>query len=215
MLSQEVLFLVLQDACCISHTFLNMISDGVDVIAEAPVSLPLLITIHITLFESVQHSPKTPEEEKDTHEVQTLETKKKKGIDDDLDLYYKLYNRYKPEAGESNAESAARSTVLEAEYLYLLMKKNTGRENVKGKRQRATKLHHLSPVIPPRETLEFKVTTEASRGGHSNNNVLEISIETDYSFYPSQDKPIQKQPINIIYDDTGAAISTHSTSYTS
>jgi hypothetical protein len=41
----------------------------------------------------------TPEEENDTHEVQTLETKKKRGIDDDLDLYYKVYNRYKPEGG--------------------------------------------------------------------------------------------------------------------
>jgi hypothetical protein len=75
--------------------------------------------------------PGTPEEEKDTHEVRTKESKKKKSIDDDLDLYYKVYNRYKPEAEESNAESAARSTALEAEHQYLLMKKNTGRENVK------------------------------------------------------------------------------------
>jgi hypothetical protein len=54
--------------------------------------------------------------------------------------------------------------------------------------------------------LEFKVTTEASQGGHRNNNVQEISIETDYSLYPSPDKPIQNYPINLIYD-TGAAIS--------
>ncbi len=121
--------------------------------------------------------------------MQTKESKKKKSIDDDLDLYYKVYNRYKPEAGESNAESAARSTALEAEYQYLLMKKNTGRENVKGKRERAAKLHYLSPITPPRETLEFKVTTEASQGGHSSNNVQEISIETDYSLYPSPDNP--------------------------
>jgi hypothetical protein len=103
----------------------------------------------------------TPEEEKDTHEVQTQELKKEESIDDDLDLYYKVYNRYKPEPGESNAESAARSTALEAEYQYLIIKKNAGRENVKVKRQRATKLHYLSPITPPRETLEFKVTTEA------------------------------------------------------
>jgi hypothetical protein len=86
------------------------------------------------------------------------------------------------------------------------MKKNTGRENVKDKRKRATKLRHLSPITPPRETLEFKVTTGTSQDGHSNNNVQEISIETDYSLYPSPDKPIQNNPINIIYD-TGAAIS--------
>jgi hypothetical protein len=31
--------------------------------------------------------PGTPEEQKDTHEVQTQETKKQKGIEDDLNLY--------------------------------------------------------------------------------------------------------------------------------
>jgi hypothetical protein len=108
------------------------------------------------------------------YEEQTQETQRQKGIDDDLNLYYKVYNRYRPEAGESNAESAARSTALEAEYQYLQMKKNTGRDNVKDKRKRVTKIHHLSPITPPRETLEFKVTTEASQGGHSNNNVQEI-----------------------------------------
>jgi hypothetical protein len=123
--------------------------------------------------------PGTPEKEKGTHEVQTQESKKKKGIDDDLDLYYKVYNRYKPEAGESNAESAARSTALEAEYQYLLMKKNTGRENVKRKRQRDTKLHYLSPITQPRETLEFKVKIAFSQDGHSNNNVQEIVREDD------------------------------------
>jgi hypothetical protein len=47
--------------------------------------------------------PGTPEEQKDMHEEQTQETEKQKGIDDDLNLYYKVYNRYRPEAGESNA----------------------------------------------------------------------------------------------------------------
>ncbi len=150
--------------------------------------------------------PGTPEEQKDTHEVQIQETEKQKGIEDDLNLYYKVYNRYKPEAGESNAESVARSTALEAEYQYLLAKKNAGRENVNYKRERATKSHYLSPITPPKEILEFKVMTEAAQGGHSTNNVQEISIETDYSLYPSPDKPVQNHPINLIYD-TGAAIS--------
>ena len=93
--------------------------------------------------------PGTTEGETTAQEVQAQEPKEEKGIDDDLDLYYKVYNRYKPEVGESNAESAARTTALEAEYQYLLMKKNAGRENVKVKRQRATKLHYLSPITPP------------------------------------------------------------------
>ena len=51
----------------------------------------------------------TPEGETITKEVQAKESKKEEGIGDDLELYYKVYNRYKPEAGESNAESAARN----------------------------------------------------------------------------------------------------------
>jgi hypothetical protein len=86
------------------------------------------------------------------------------------------------------------------------MKKNDKQEDEKGIEKRATKLHSLSPITPPRETVEFKVTKQATQSEHSINNVQEISIETDYSLYPSQDKPIQNQPINIIYD-TGAAIS--------
>ncbi len=53
--------------------------------------------------------PGTPEGETTIQEVQAKESKKEEGIDDDLDLYYKVYSRYKPEAGESNAESAART----------------------------------------------------------------------------------------------------------
>jgi hypothetical protein len=151
----------------------------------------------------------TPEGETITKEVQAKESKKEEGIGDDLDLYYKVYNRYKPEAGESNAESVARTTAFEAEYQYLLVKKKKKQEM----KEKATKLHSLSPITPTRETLEFQVTTEASQKGHSSNNVQEISIETDYSLYPSQDKPIQNQTINIIYD-TGAAISMLPAEYT-
>jgi hypothetical protein len=55
--------------------------------------------------------------------------------------------------------------------------------------------------------------TKASQKRHSNNNVQEISIDTDYTLYPSQDKPIQNQQINLIYD-TGAAISMLPAEYT-
>ncbi len=76
-------------------------------------------------------------------------------------------------------------------------------------KEKTTELHSLSPITPTRG----KVTTKVSPKEHSNNNVQEISIETDYSLYPSQDKPIQNQPINIIYD-TGAAISMLPAEYT-
>ncbi len=58
--------------------------------------------------------------------------------DEDLTLYYKVFNRYKPEAGESNAESTARTAALEAEYQYLLMKKKKttiSNLNVRGQKQ--------------------------------------------------------------------------------
>ncbi len=45
------------------------------------------------------------------------------------------------------------------------------------------------------------------------NNVQEVTLETDYSLYPTQEKPIQHQPINIIYD-TGVAISMLPAEYT-
>jgi hypothetical protein len=85
------------------------------------------------------------------------------------------------------------------------MKKDKGRKNVKNKRERTTRSHYLSPITPPKEILEFKATTDTAQGGQRTNNVQEISIETDYSLYPSPDKPVQNHPINIIYD-TGAAI---------
>jgi hypothetical protein len=153
--------------------------------------------------------PGTPEGDTITQEVQAKESKKEEGIDDDLDLYYKVYNRYKPEAGESNAESAARTTAFEAEYQYLLVKKNKKQEV----KEKATKLHLLSPITPTRETLEFERMTTASQKRHSNNNVQEVSIDTDYTLYPNQDKPIQSQQINLIYD-TGAAISMLPAEYT-
>jgi hypothetical protein len=144
--------------------------------------------------------PGTPEEETITQEVQAKESKREEGIHDDLDLYYKVYNRYKPEGRESNAESAARTTAFEAEYQYLLVKKHKKQEvKEKPAKEKATKLHSLSPITPTRETLEFQMTTKASQKGHSNNNVQEISIDTDYTLYPSQDKPIQNQQINLIY----------------
>jgi hypothetical protein len=36
--------------------------------------------------------------------------------EEDLDLYYKIYAKFKPEMGESNAISVARTDAIEAEY---------------------------------------------------------------------------------------------------
>jgi hypothetical protein len=56
--------------------------------------------------------PGTPENKQYTNEFETAEDKQ----DEYLDLYYKIYARYKPEMGESNAESVERTDAIEAEY---------------------------------------------------------------------------------------------------
>ena len=82
----------------------------------------------------------------------------------------------------------------------------------------------LSPSTPPKETVAFKMTRKSkplriepnkqqNEVRLCHNNVQEVSIDTDYILYPSQDKPIQNQQINLIYD-TGAAISMLPAEYT-
>jgi hypothetical protein len=55
--------------------------------------------------------PGTPENQQYKKKFEIAEEKQ----DEDLDLYYKIYARYKPEMGESNAESVERTDVIEAE----------------------------------------------------------------------------------------------------
>ena len=138
--------------------------------------------------------------------------------DEDLTLYYKVFNRYKPEFGESNAESVARMKALEAEYQYLMMKKKKTINEPQQKRSKNTRLHSLSPSTPPTHTVQFRKRTCPKTTEHQPieiqedretlyfNNVQDVPINSDYSLYPNPDKPAYNQPINIIYD-TGAAIS--------
>ncbi len=73
----------------------------------------------------------------------------KTGEEDDISLYYTVFNRYKPEAGESNAESAARTTAFEAEYQYLLTKRTTKTNRMNKNRKPKETVHSLSPSTPP------------------------------------------------------------------
>jgi hypothetical protein len=156
----------------------------------------------------VPGTPDQPEQNK------TERAQQGQNQDEDLTLYYKVFNRYRPEAGESNAESAARTAVLEAEYQYLLMKKKTKSEPKK-KRTKTTQLHSLSPSTPPRQTVRFNkapcptikpITIQEDRETLCLNNVQDITIDTDYYLYPTPDRLVHNNPIDIIYD-TGAAIS--------
>ncbi len=125
-------------------------------------------------------------------------------LDNDLSLYYKVFNRYKPEVGESNAESVARTTAFEAEYNYLLMKRRTKTNKMNNNREPIETEHSLSPSTPSPQTAIFiRVKDKASL---YQNNVQEVPLDTDYYLYTTPEQPIKNQPINIIYD-IGAAIS--------
>ena len=61
-------------------------------------------------------NPGTPDHDTTTTKGQQ---QKEQETDEDLQLYYQVANRHRPEMGESNAESVERTTALEAEYLRL------------------------------------------------------------------------------------------------
>ncbi len=54
--------------------------------------------------------PGTPENQLSTQRSETVEDNQ----EEDLDLYYKIYAKFKPEMGESNAESVSRADAIEA-----------------------------------------------------------------------------------------------------
>ncbi len=93
--------------------------------------------------------PGTPENQQYKNKFGIAEEKQ----DEDLDLYYKIYARYKPEMGESNAESVERTDAIEAEYkLRMNLKKADGKEE---KRVNKTK-HSLSPFQPIKPAPRFR-----------------------------------------------------------
>ena len=139
--------------------------------------------------------PGTPEEDinPQSPQISISKTNTEERIDEDLAVYSKVFNRHKPEFGESNAESAARTTAIEAEYRYLLMKK-TKEKQIKKEREKSAKFHALSPSTPPQETVTFKKTKQSkyhtikpnklrNKDTICHNNVQEVTLETDYSLY--------------------------------
>ena len=80
--------------------------------------------------------PGTPENQISTQMPEAIEGNQ----EEDLDLYYKIYSKFKPEMGESNAESVARTDAIEAEYR---LRKNLKKGNRKEKKR--VNKHSLSP----------------------------------------------------------------------
>ncbi len=140
----------------------------------------------------------------------------------DLDLYYKIFNKYRLEPGESNSEAAARHQAIDYDYKHLLEINRREEQNETAKKQ-----HELTPSQPLGSSIHCRPLTSYSSPitrystpiiepmedspilepiHPTTNDAQEVSIHTDYSLYKNPDKLSQPRPIDII-DDTGAAIS--------
>ena len=115
--------------------------------------------------------------------------------------------KYKPDIGESNAESAARTSAFEEEYERLRKRKEKSYKTKDKKKNR----HELSPFQPIEPAVPFNTARAPSPiiepiALNIENNVQQVTIDTDYSLYSNPDKPLVNEPISVIYD-TGASIS--------
>ncbi len=146
-----------------------------------------------------QTVPGTPDPETKSRSPDTTE---------DIELYYRVFNNFRPEQGESNAESADRTMKINKEYALRL------------KRQRDQKRQQKLQTLPPPSSIIHAIPLRLSRISEptmepvdtQTNNAQEIQLQADHSLYPNQDKPTTQQ-IDIIYD-TGAAISMMPAQYT-
>jgi hypothetical protein len=151
--------------------------------------------------------------------------------EDDINLYCSIYNRYRPELDESNAESADRHLTIEREYLQLRKQKhNQSSTNNSDSRQPSnhtsqvtkqgvynlTQGHHsLSPFKPIPSSIKFQLSRPASpiiEPMKLTNNAQDIILTSTNYLYTNPDQPLTPQEIDLIYD-TGAAISTMPAEY--
>jgi hypothetical protein len=128
---------------------------------------------------------------------------------EDVELYYRVFSMFRPEQGESNAESAERTLQINKEYALRLKQQRD-----KTRQQRLQKLPQPSSTthsIP----LRLHRPSEPNINAHQKqtNNAQEIQLQAEHSLYPNQDRPTANQQMDIIYD-TGAAISMMPAQYT-
>jgi hypothetical protein len=102
--------------------------------------------------------PSSPEE----HAFTSSTTQKWSNNDDgeegdeelqDIDLYYKVFNNYRPEPNESNAEAAERHQAIDDNYKRLLAKKRREEQDV------ASHNHELTPSKPLGSFVYFRSLT--------------------------------------------------------
>jgi hypothetical protein len=137
----------------------------------------------------------------------------------DIDLYYKAFNKRRPEPGESNAEAMARHQAIEDDYQHLKERYKIERKTWKTQQ----KGHDLTPSLfkfssygssvhfrslssclsPLRLSPETTPIIEPMNPSPltepilpTTNNVQEVSIYTDFSLYPNPDKLLQPTPVD-------------------
>ncbi len=105
---------------------------------------------------------------------------------EDLEIFYKAFAKYRPEIDESNADSAERSRLIDEEIARL--------QNLKEQLKQTKQENTEGYFTPEKQVKRSKIE----------NHVQNIDIHDEY-LYPNPDKPKQIEPIEIIMD-TGAAM---------
>jgi hypothetical protein len=175
--------------------------------------------------------PGTPTERHTPDNDTSLHTQSQQD-EEDLNLYYRLYNRYRPDIDESNAESADRLLTVETEYLKfrkqrqkqhtvnhmtLAQSSSSTSDTRQDKHSPSLDHHSLSPFQPISGSLTFQTSHKDSpptiEPMDLSNNVQDIILNSTHSLYSNPDQPLPPQVIDVLYD-TGAAISMLPEEYT-
>jgi hypothetical protein len=118
--------------------------------------------------------PGTPENQQYKNKFETDEEKQ----DEDVDLYYKIYAKYKPEMVESNAESVERTDAIETEYK---LRKDLRKTDRKEEKRINESKHSLFPFQPIKPAPRFKQVSKTP-----------VSNRRTHGVKPYRREPVQK-----------------------
>jgi hypothetical protein len=132
--------------------------------------------------------PGTPDsaETEDQSSSSLPDSTKENTSNEDLEIFYKAFAKYRPDIDESNADSAERSRLIDEEIARL--------QNLKEQLKQTKQENTGEYLTPEKQVKRSKIE----------NYVQNIDIHDEY-LNPNPDKPKQIEPIEIIMD-TGAAM---------
>jgi hypothetical protein len=173
--------------------------------------------------------PGTPTERHTPGNDTSLHTQSEQD-EEDLNLCYSIYNRYRPDIDESNAESADRLLTVETEYLKLrkqrhkqhtvihmtLAQSSPSTSDTRQDKHSPSLDHGSLSFQPISDSLTFQTPHKDSptiEPMDLSNSVQDIILNSTHSLYSNPDQPLPPQVIDVLYD-TGAAISMLPEEYT-